>query len=150
MFVVLKKNLRDDAKDEAENEEDDVYFGDQHSGRGFECREAYYCMYHYSGCRMEEKKYVLMKMKLHFEKNYLRVCAVFCVSKVFVCLSKKKNFFRTKANPLGQSPLCFVWHFKSSAFHSVSLTQDCCCILPKANSISQTLNLNFYDLTFSL
>lgn len=91
MFVVLKKNLRDDAKDEAENEEDDVYFGDQHSGRGFECREAYYCMYHYSGCRMEEKKYVLMKMKLHFEKNYLRVCAVFCVSKDFVCLSKKKK-----------------------------------------------------------
>lgn len=43
------------------------------------------------GVEWKKKKYVLMKMKLHFEKNYLRVCAVFCVSKVFVCLSKKKK-----------------------------------------------------------
>lgn len=32
MFVVLKKNLRDDDYDDAEDE--DVYFGDQHSGGG--------------------------------------------------------------------------------------------------------------------
>lgn len=53
----VEKNLREDDKDDAE--EEDVYFGDQHNGGvgvGIECREAYYCTEHYRGCRMEKKK----------------------------------------------------------------------------------------------